>query len=60
MTVPQPSDEQVKRTTEILDVLEKAFGDLMTGDPSAPTKPARSIAKRTGRFWIATSWTTWS
>ena len=28
--------------------------------PSAPTSPARSIAKRTGRFWIATSWTTWS
>ncbi len=22
--------------------------------------PARSIAKRTGSFWIATSWTTWS
>ena len=28
--------------------------------PSAPTKPARSIGKRTGSFWIATSWTTWS
>ena len=28
--------------------------------PSAPTSPARSIAKRTGSFWIATSCTTWS
>ena len=27
---------------------------------SAPTRPARSMAKRTGRFWIATSCTTWS
>jgi hypothetical protein len=26
--------------------------------PSAPTRPARSMAKRTGRFWIATSCTT--
>jgi hypothetical protein len=23
-------------------------------------EPARSMAKRTGSFWIATSWTTWS
>jgi hypothetical protein len=28
------------------------------GGPSAPTSPARSIAKRTGRRWIATSCTT--
>ncbi len=28
--------------------------------PSAPTSPARSMAKRTGSFWMATSWTTWS
>ena len=28
--------------------------------PSAPTSPARSIAKRTGSLWIATSCTTWS
>ena len=29
-------------------------------EPSAPTRPARSMAKRTGRDWIATAWTTWS
>ena len=28
--------------------------------PSAPTSPARSIAKRTGNLWIATSCTIWS
>ena len=28
--------------------------------PSAPTSPARSMAKRTGSFWMATSCTTWS
>ena len=28
--------------------------------PSDPTRPALSMAKRTGSDWIATSWTTWS
>mmetsp|Transcript_12318 Transcript_12318/g.30134 ORF Transcript_12318/g.30134 Transcript_12318/m.30134 type:complete len:209 (-) Transcript_12318:1505-2131(-) len=28
--------------------------------PSAPTRPARSMAKRTGRFWRDTSCTIWS
>lgn len=28
--------------------------------PSLPTSPARSNAKTTERFWMQTSWSTWS
>jgi hypothetical protein len=30
------------------------------GGPVGADSPARSMGKRTGSFWIATSWTTWS
>ena len=51
MTVPQPSDEQAKRTSEILDVFEKAFGDLMTGDPSAFQTKFRKMAATPFAFY---------
>jgi uncharacterized protein (DUF2252 family) len=51
MTVPQPSDEQVKRTSEILDVFQKAFGDLMTGDPSAFQTKFRKMAATPFAFY---------
>jgi uncharacterized protein (DUF2252 family) len=44
MAVPPPSDEQAKRTTEILDVFDKIFGSLMTGDPAAFQSKFRKMA----------------
>jgi uncharacterized protein (DUF2252 family) len=44
MAVPPPSDEQAKRTTEILDVFDKTFGSLMTGDPTAFQSKFRKMA----------------
>jgi uncharacterized protein (DUF2252 family) len=44
MSISQPSDEQVKRTSEILDVFDKTFGDLMTSDPAAFQSKFRKMA----------------
>ena len=45
----------VGQAGEIGDVERAGVGRAVGAD-----EPARSIAKRTGRFWIATSCTTWS
>lgn len=51
MTVPQPSDEQSKRTSEILDVFDKAFGDLMTRDQAAFQTKFRKMAATSFAFF---------
>lgn len=51
MTVPKQSDEQTERTSEILKVFEKAFGDLMTGDPAAFQSKFRKMAATAFAFF---------
>lgn len=51
MTASQPPDEQAKRTSEILEVFEKAFGDLMTRDPSAFQTKFRKMAATPFAFY---------